>query len=133
MDRIENLKQKLFALDDRAIFLERLEILKNCAYKYEGETPAVRFGHTLKRLLNNISVVIDPDDLIVGRIHEVTPTRKQEQDFYANQGYWRPEWFRATGGMTISWETLLKKGLMCMTDECLTTKGTCLGRSPGHM
>jgi len=117
MDRIENLKQKLFAMDDRTIFLERLEILKDCAHKYEGETPGVRFGHTLNELLDNISVVIDPGDLIVGRIHEVVPTVQQEQDFYANQKYWRPDWFQATGGMTISWEKLLKKGLKGIKEE----------------
>ena len=117
MKRIENLKQKLFALDDRAIFLERLEILKDCAHKYAGETPGVRFAHTLGELLDNISVVIDPDDVIVGRIHEVVPTVQQERFFSANQEYWCPEWFRATGGMTISWETLLKKGLKGIKED----------------
>ena len=98
-------------MDDRAIFLERLQILKISAQKYAGETAGMRFGHTLNELLSNISVVIDPDDLIVGRINEVIPTADQEEDFYANQHYWRPAWFCATGGMTISWETLLKLGL----------------------
>ncbi len=111
MSKAEILKRKLFEMDERTIFLERLEILKVCAGKYEDETPGVRFGHTLSELLNNISVVIDPDDLIVGRIREVVPTVEQEQDFYASQQYWDPEWFRATGGMTISWEMLLRRGL----------------------
>ena len=45
---------ELFETDERTIFLERLEILKNCAHKYDGEMPGVRFGHTLSELLNNI-------------------------------------------------------------------------------
>jgi len=111
MNRIDRLKQKLFAMDDRTIFLERLEILKISAQKYAGETAGMCFGHTLNELLSNISVVIDPDDLIVGRINEIIPTTDQEADFYGSQHYWRPAWFCATGGTTISWETLLKLGL----------------------
>lgn len=116
-NRIRILKRKLFEMDERAIFLERLEMLKDCARRYQGEKPGMRFGHTLSQLLSNISVVIDPDDLIVGRIHEVVPTAEQEKDFYASQEYWYPEWFRAMGGMTISWEMLLRVGLRGIKED----------------
>jgi len=91
MDRIENLKQKLFAMDDRAIFLERLEILKDCAHKYKGEASPVRFAHTLRELLDNISIIIDPDDLIVGRF------MKSSQPFRRNRIF---VYIKHTGGQS---------------------------------
>ena len=47
MNRSQQLKAKLFEVDDRILFLERMEIIKECARKYEGDTMGLKFGHTL--------------------------------------------------------------------------------------
>ncbi|MFC1715448.1 pyruvate formate lyase family protein [Candidatus Poribacteria bacterium] len=112
MNRTQRLKAKLFEVDDRILFLERMEIIKECAEEYEGYNMGLKFGHTLKELLSNISIVIDEDDLIVGRVPEVLPTEEQEQWFAENRrNYFRVLWFQSTGHLTVSWKTLLNEGL----------------------
>ena len=71
MHRTERLKAKLFEMDDRAFFLERVQVIKECADAYRDQTPGNKFGRTLIALLSRISIVIDEDDLIVGRVSEV--------------------------------------------------------------
>ena len=99
-------------MDDRVLFLERMEIIKVCAEKYQDYTAGLKFGYTLNELLSNISVVIDEDDLIVGRVPEVLPTEEQERWFEENRrDYFHVPWFQTTGHLTISWERLLNEGL----------------------
>ncbi len=112
MNRTQQLKAKLFEMDDRAIFLERMAIIKECAGKYRDHTAGMKFGYTLNDLLTNISIVIDDCDLIVGRIPEVLPTEEQERWFEANRkDYFYVPWFKSTGHLTISWQRLLNEGL----------------------
>lgn len=112
MKRTQRLKAKLFEMDDRAVFLERMEIIKECSEKYRDHTAGVKFGHTLNDLLVNISIIIDDDDLVVGRVPEVVPTPEQECWFEENQReYWRTPWFQTNGHLTISWERILNEGL----------------------
>ncbi|MBM4085602.1 MAG: hypothetical protein FJ272_12495, partial [Planctomycetes bacterium] len=117
MTRVERLKEKLFTLNDRALFLERLEILKRCAAQFEGQAAGVKFGRTLKELLANVSLVIDEDDLIVGRVPEIVPTPEQEKFFQENRPFWWVPWFQTTGHLTISWEMLLQEGLAGIRDR----------------
>jgi len=112
MNRTHRLKAKLFEMDDRVLFLERMEIIKECAEKYKDYTAGMKFGYTLNELLSNISIVIDEDDLIVGRVPEVLPTEEQERWFEENRrDCFHVPWFQTTGHLTISWERLLNEGL----------------------
>ena len=112
MNRTQRLKAKLFEMDDRVLFLERMEIIEKCAEKYREHTMGLRFGHILDELMSNISIVIDEDDLIVGRVSEVLPTEEKERWFIENRrAYSRLPWFQTTGHLTISWKTLLNEGL----------------------
>ncbi len=112
MNRTQRLKAKLFEMDDRALFLERMEIIKECAEKYKDYNAGLKFGYTLNELLSNISIVIDEGDLIVGRIPEVLLTEEQERWFEANRrDYFNVPWFQSSGHLTISWERLLNEGL----------------------
>ena len=112
MQRTQRLKNKLFAMDDRTLFLERLEILHECAARYEGLTAGQRFGHTLMELLSRISTPIDEDDLIVGRVPEVLPTEAQEAWIAAQrEALWAPRWFYTDGHLTISWPRILNEGM----------------------
>jgi trans-4-hydroxy-L-proline dehydratase len=118
MDRIQRLKSRLFAMDDRALFLDRMRILKECAGAFPGETAGIRFGKTLAQLLSRIPVVIEDDDLIVGRIEEVVPTEAQERWFEENQkDFFYVPWFQSAGHLTVSWERLLAEGLNGIRDR----------------
>jgi pyruvate formate-lyase/glycerol dehydratase family glycyl radical enzyme len=113
MSRVQRLKAKLFESDDRAIFLQRMDVIKDCAERFRGLTAGTRFGWTLTTLLSSISIMIDEDDLIVGRIAEVVPTPEQECWFEQNrEEYFRPAWYQSTGHLTISWERVLNEGMV---------------------
>jgi formate C-acetyltransferase len=73
-NRIAELKEKLYAMDSRTVFLERLFLMKTGYEKYRNKSPSVRYALILNEILSNISIVIDKDDLVVGRIKESTPT-----------------------------------------------------------
>jgi formate C-acetyltransferase len=111
-NRTQRLKAKLFKMDDSAVFLQRMEIIKRCTEKYGDETAGMRFGHTLQELLSHISTPIDEDDLILGRVPEVVPTEEQERWFKANKrDCFRVPWFQTDGHLTLSWARLLDEGL----------------------
>ena len=111
MNRVQRLKAKLFEMDDRVLFLERMQIIQACTERYAAETAGLRFGHTLQDLLSQISIVLDDDDLIVGRVAEVLPTGEQERWFEANRtDSYRPQWFFTDGHLTQQLMTELKEG-----------------------
>jgi formate C-acetyltransferase len=86
--------------------------LQSAARLYAGETAGIRFAHTLQELLSTISVVIEEDDLILGRVREVLPTEEQERWFQAHKAEcWRVPWFLTDGHLTLSWPRLLNEGL----------------------
>ncbi len=87
--RIHRLKEKLFTLDNRTIFLERLFFMRSGYEKYKDEHPAVRYALILHEILSNISIVIDPEDLIVGRIKETIPTADDEAALAEIAAYYR--------------------------------------------
>jgi formate C-acetyltransferase len=98
-------------MDDRTLFLERLQILCECAPRYAGEDEGVRFGHTLGELLARITIVVDEDDLLVGRVPEVLPTAAEEEWFAVNQKeHGRPAWFQSNGHLALAWDRLLSEG-----------------------
>jgi formate C-acetyltransferase len=113
MERSQRLKAKLFEMDDHAIFLSRMEILKESANRYRDETAGIKFGHTLQAMLSRIDVVIDDDDLIVGRCPEVVLNAEQEGWFreHSSEFFYVP-WFWTSGHLTLSWERLLNEGLI---------------------
>ena len=146
-ERIESLKEKLFAMEEEAIFLERLFLLKQGYEKYHDKPASLRYALTLDEILSGMSVVIDPDDLIAGRVKETIPTDEEEETIEEIAAYYQevcpeavqaprvsfedwaysgkqpppsrnaftaaaiPSWFNTFGHLTVSWETLLRKGM----------------------
>jgi len=129
MSRTQRLKAKLFEMDDRAVFLSRMAILKECAARYHDETAGIKFGHTLQTMLSRIDVVIDEDDLIVGRVPEVVPDAEEERWFHENRrDHLYVPWFSSTGHLTLSWERLLKEGLEGIRQRAQTHLDRLTGR-----
>ena len=93
-DRVERLKARLFEVDDRVLFMERMRIVQRCGRKYAQETAGLRFGHTLQELLAGISIAIEEDDLILGRVREELPSEADERWVEAHRAEcWRAPWF----------------------------------------
>jgi formate C-acetyltransferase len=138
------------------MFLERLFFMKTGYEKYRDELPSVRYALILNEILSNISIVIDEDDLIVGRIKETIPTDQEKEalreiaEFYnsacpeamspsgtnvkdhaysgrktderesLNRAFFASiasrSWFSTAGHITVSWDTLLNKGMKGIRD-----------------
>ena len=79
LKRIENLREKVLSADDRTVFVERFIHLKRAYEKYREKPAEIRHALITNEILSNISVVIDEDDLIVGRVRETIPTAEEER------------------------------------------------------
>ncbi len=77
-ERIKKLKAKLFNMDDRTVFLERLFLMRKAYEKHRDRAPSALYALVLEEILAGMSIVIDPDDLIAGRIRESVPTEVDE-------------------------------------------------------
>jgi formate C-acetyltransferase len=77
--RIENLRNKVLAADDRTVFVERFRYLKQAYGKYRNEPAEILNARITNEILSNISIVIDPEDLIIGRVLETIPTPEEER------------------------------------------------------
>lgn len=110
-DRIARLRAKLFAADDRAIFVERRLGLKRGLERSPDEPAEIRHARIFAEIVGGMSVVIDPDDLIVGRTLDEVPNAEQEVLVAELERQGPPAFFRTNGHLTPSWQTLLDKGL----------------------
>lgn len=77
--RIKNLRDRLFLADDRTVFVERFVHLKRAYERFQDEPAEILHAYITNEILSNISIIIDEDDLIVGRINETIPTAKDER------------------------------------------------------
>lgn len=78
-NRIASLRNKALSTDKEERFIERCYLLVRAYGRYKDEPYAIRHAHITNEILSNVSVVIDEDDLIVGRVRKVIPTEKDEQ------------------------------------------------------
>lgn len=78
-ERIRRLKDKLYTMDTRTMFLERLFLMRQAYEKYKDNPQPILYAHVLDEILSGISIIIDEGDLIVGRIKETIPTSKDEE------------------------------------------------------
>ena len=111
-DRIARLRAKLFAADDRAIFLERRRGLKRAVERHGDEPAETLFARIFAEILGRMAVVVDPDDLIVGRTPEEVPTPDDEPLLAWAHEMRDAPFFRTVGHLTVDWPTLLDKGML---------------------
>ncbi len=116
-------------------FCERISLLMKSETIFRDEPYAVRYGDTLGYILDRISVPIDGDEMLLGRVAERIPTpeeRKAALDAYA--AWWddksldqiqedilwfyskawlrcRPPWFYSFGHLALDWELLMREGI----------------------
>jgi formate C-acetyltransferase len=121
-------------------FMERIRYLIESENLYVHEPYAIRYGHTFGYILDRISIVIQPDELIVGRVKEEVPV-EPEATGYANmfKKWWdipdrekqkkilwfysdgwlkcRPPWFYTFGHLALDWQRLITEGLQSFRDQ----------------
>ena len=95
--------------------MERAEILLATRDKY-GELPRpARQAAILRDLCEGITPVIEPEDIVVGRMPEVVPTEEQEwliaehPEVFSEQGV--PEWLDSMSIFVPEWRWLLERGV----------------------
>jgi len=74
--RIDRLRDKTIGTDPAVRFVERYHLLEQAYQRHKDEPYAIRHAHITSDLLSGISVVVDEDDLIVGRVKRVVPTKE---------------------------------------------------------
>ncbi len=116
--RISRMKERLFQVDDRTVFWERVLALRRARKRYPGESGARLFALAFGETTGTMSVVIGDDDLIVGRPLEVLLSAEEEALLagpYAE--FFRPAWFSTRGHLTPAWDVLLQKGMLGLKRE----------------
>jgi len=135
--RNRQLKKKFFSMNEKAIRFERMKLVKEAYEKYKRESPGIRYAYIFRHVLSHMSIIIDEDDLVVGRIKEIVPNDEEEnifleeahKDKFDQPTYFSfdsfklgvpiypgarfsPEWFNAWGHIVVSWENLLNEGFL---------------------
>lgn len=78
MTRIDRLRNKLLAMDDASLFFERTVLCAQAWDRVQWEPHRVQTARIFEHVLSNMSVVIDEDDLLVGRAAQIIPDQEQE-------------------------------------------------------
>ena len=142
MDRIQYLLEKMQQESvemQEGVFYERLELLEE-GWELYGYLPAgERYARCFRHVLSNMSVIIQPEELIVGKIPDAIMSAEQERRYEKlcrlpgnntepagfmsycldeNDGQnsvdasrYAPRWFSAWGHNTMDWGFLLEYGL----------------------
>ena len=155
--RIKRLKEKLFEMDDRTVFLERLPLMRKGYEKHREKPLSLLYALIFDEILSGMSIVIDSEDLVVGRVKETVPSDEEEETIREIAAYYNevcpeavtlpepsfedwaytgrisqqsrsafqiaaaPSWFSSAGHITVSWETLLNKGMTGVRETAAQT------------
>jgi len=77
--RVARLRSKAVPADPRLRFVERYCLLDEAYRQHRDEPYAIRHAHITSHILSGISVVVDGNDLIVGRVKKDIPTKEDWQ------------------------------------------------------
>jgi hypothetical protein len=113
----QRITEALFAIREKDIHsatMERLRITWQADESVQGLPQQLQLGEGLYYLLDNISVPVSPDDLILGRITEEIPDEEGETLLKKTAEKWGrgiPHWMPDGGHETLDWDGLLRLGL----------------------
>jgi len=106
---------------EEAVFLERARIVQETRSKFAGELPGIRQGKIIQELCDRVSVVVSPDDVLLGRVLEQVPCGEDEKfiqehpELFYEAGV--PGWLDSDSLYIPDWNHLLEKGLQGMVAE----------------
>lgn len=134
----ENLSRQLdewMARSPEYTFCERISLLLESEPLYQEQPYAVRYGNTLGHILDRVSLPIDGEELLLGRVAERIPTPEeweatsdvykswwegrpladiQEDILWFYSKAWlrcRPPWFYSFGHLALDWKLLISEGI----------------------
>ena len=122
-----------FDRDCRETFLERIRLVFESEKLYADEPDAVKYGHTLYHILENITPLTG-DGPIAGAVKLEIPTSEERQEILDHYSKWwnkplqerqkkalfyyseawlrcRPDFFMSMGHLAMDWEAIIDKGL----------------------
>jgi len=111
------IKEALFAIREKDVLsatMERIRTMWEADALVQGLPQQLQLGEGLYYLLDNISLPVSPDDLILGRITEEIPDAEGEALLkYTGEKWGRsiPPWMQDGGHECFDWERLVKLGL----------------------
>ena len=111
---LDRLRERVFAGDNRACFIERESILRGIAAEAGSLSVGDRYVFALERLLAGISTPIEPDDVFLGRMVEA-PMDDALRSVQPPDGWGLGG--ASCGHLTLDWDTLLHKGLGAVAVE----------------
>ncbi len=100
---------------EEAVFLERARILHESRGRYAHLPPGMRQGEVLQDLCARITVVVNPADVLLGRVLEEVPAPADEQfvrahpELFVEPGV--PGWLDSAGIYIPDWSRLLTLGI----------------------
>ncbi|MCX7825256.1 MAG: hypothetical protein N2689_06825 [Verrucomicrobiae bacterium] len=113
--------QAYLSAPEEAVFLERARILDETRRKYAALPPCARQGRVLQDLCREITPVVCPDDVLLGRVREQVPTAKDEDFIRAHPELFNcggvPGWLESASIYVPDWEHLLQAGIGGLLDE----------------
>ena len=126
--RLDRLRARRLAEDERLVCMERAEILHATRANYAHLPRVERQAAILRDLCEKISPIIEPEDILVGRMPEVLPTQEQEAfiarhpELIGEPGV--PGWLDSMTIYAPDWAWLLERGLGGIADYAHRTLGT---------
>ncbi len=132
--------------DYRETFYERVEYMMESEPLFKDFSHPIRYGKTMKYIMDRISVPVYEDEKIIGSVKEIIPTQEQidyveqlshtwwhnkdleevqKELLWSYSHYWvrrRAPWFYSFGHLGFDWETIVNKGLGYIkshAEECL--------------
>ncbi len=113
--RLARLRARRLAEDERLVCMERARILHATRERYANRSRVARQASVLRDLCEQITPVIEGEDILVGRMPEVLPSSEDEQfigahpELFAQPGV--PGWLDSISIYIPDWEWLLEVGL----------------------
>lgn len=108
------LRDRIFAGDNRACFVERERLLRLAHPAAAGLAPQERYAFLFCQLLDGLSCPVESADLFLGRMVEGHLTAAEATQPAATE-------LGSQGHLTLDWETLLHRGLAGVAQEAGAT------------
>ena len=110
-------------------FLERVIFYDEADRKFAYLPQPLRFGEGIYHILDNLSLPVMEDDLLLGRVEETVPNEEQEAYFQDRVKAWGgrscPPWAQDGSHEALAWKRLLSLGLSGLEEyarQCLAQR-----------
>jgi formate C-acetyltransferase len=119
--QLDAIQEFYLSAPEEAVFLERARILQETRAKFAGAPPGIRQGKIVQELCERVSVVVSPDDVLLGRVLEQVPSSEDERfiqehpELFYEAGV--PGWLDSDSLYIPDWNHLLEKGLQGLLTE----------------